>query len=272
MKLKTLFAIAIIAILAFSSCSGNKKDKVEEQPKELTPYDTTVKGYLSKVFQVKEGSYKLEIPKETFRKVFIQVKIVSIEKGDTDDYSFESQHRGPLYLSVCNKDGQPIANYSNIPCEYQMGTLLKGMAENVGEENWILFEEYNDYEMPKDAATFIITSKKIERPRGTSSSSNTESDNDFEKEEKSSSTSNSKDWDKILDDYEAYIDKSIKLYKKLEDNDMSAVAEYADLMGKAEDLQKSLDEADRNDDLSAKQLGRMLKIQTKMMEAAKDMK
>lgn len=276
MKLKTLITATIIAILTFSSCSGKKKEKAEEQPIELTPYNTSVKGYLSKVFQIQEGSYKLEMPKETFRKVSIQVKVVSVDKGDADDYSFSSQHRGPLYLSVCNKDGQPITGYSNIPCEYQMGALLKGMAENIGEENWILFEDYNDYDTPKDAATFIITSKKIEKPgRSTSSSnameSNTESDNDLE-ETTASSNSNSQDWDKVLDDYEAYVDKTIKIYKKLKNNDMNAMTEYADLMEKAESLQKNLDKAQGNDDLSAKQIGRMMKIQTKMLQAVQDMK
>lgn len=37
----------------------------------------------------------------------------------------------------------------------------------------------------------------------------------------------SSDWDKLLDEYEQYVDQYVKTYKKAMNGDMSAMAEYA---------------------------------------------
>lgn len=79
----------------------------------------------------------------------------------------------------------------------------------------------------------------------------------------------SKDWNKILDDYDDYIDEYIKYYKKAKNGDTSALQEYPKLMEKAETLQKSLDKASKDNSLSSEQISRLTKIQSKIINAIK---
>ena len=125
--------------------------------------------------------------------------------------------------------------------------------------------------LPEDAATFFITSKKIEKDkRGSLASRNNESeDND---EDDTLSDTGDKKWDKMLDDYEAYADKYITMMKKANDDDsLDALFDYPDLLEKAKKLEKSLKEAETSKSLSSKQVKRMAKIQVKMMNAMSEM-
>lgn len=72
----------------------------------------------------------------------------------------------------------------------------------------------------------------------------------------------SEDWDKILDEYEKYCDKTIALAKKAQAGDISAMGEYASLLESAQSLQKKLENAGSN--LSAAQTERLSKIAVKM--------
>lgn len=84
----------------------------------------------------------------------------------------------------------------------------------------------------------------------------------------SKTNSENKDWDKMLDDYEEYVDEYIKFLEKAMKGDQSAMSEYPALMKKATNLQNSMEKAQSNDELTASQITRMTKIQTKMMNAA----
>ena len=79
----------------------------------------------------------------------------------------------------------------------------------------------------------------------------------------------SRDWDKILDDLESYVDQYIILLKKANSGDMSALMEYASILEKAEKLEYELNNA--KNDLSGAQMQRYVKIMTKMTEAAMSM-
>ena len=48
------------------------------------------------------------------------------------------------------------------------------------------------------------------------------------------------DWDKILNEYEKYVDQYIKTYKKAMSGDMSALSEYVELAEKAQKLAEVL--------------------------------
>jgi hypothetical protein len=86
--------------------------------------------------------------------------------------------------------------------------------------------------------------------------------------ETSENTGN-QDWDKLLKDYEEYTDKYIVLLKKAKKNDVSALSEYPDILEKAGELENDLKKAENN--LSQAQLSKMLKIQTKLANAAMEM-
>ena len=85
------------------------------------------------------------------------------------------------------------------------------------------------------------------------------------------SISTNSDVDKMLDDYENYVDQYIVYLKKASKGDMTALSEYPSLMEKANQLQSSLQEAQNNNNFSADQMKRMVSIQQKMTNAAIDM-
>ncbi len=82
-----------------------------------------------------------------------------------------------------------------------------------------------------------------------------------------STNSSSKNWDKLLEDYEKYVNQYIKFYKKAQNGNMSALQEYPNLLKKAEKLQRSLEKAKNDNSLSVSQLQKLNRIQFKMLNA-----
>ena len=76
------------------------------------------------------------------------------------------------------------------------------------------------------------------------------------------------DWDKILNEYEKYVDQYIKTYKKAMSGDMTAMTEYVKLAEKAQKLAAKLENAE--DELTTAQLKRLAKINEKMQKALLD--
>ena len=72
----------------------------------------------------------------------------------------------------------------------------------------------------------------------------------------------SEDWDAVLDEYESFIDQYLKLYKKAQAGDASALSEYASMLEKAESLGKKLENAE--DELTPAQAKRMVELQQKL--------
>lgn len=72
-------------------------------------------------------------------------------------------------------------------------------------------------------------------------------------------------WDKLLDEYEKYVDQCIKVCKKAKNGDLSAMNDYLKLVEKAQEIAEKLEDAE--DEMSAVQLKRYTKITEKMMKA-----
>ena len=72
-------------------------------------------------------------------------------------------------------------------------------------------------------------------------------------------------WDKILDEYEKYVNQYITAYNKVKKGDATAVSECAKLAEKAQKLANQLEDAE--DELSDAQLKRLAKITEKMAKA-----
>lgn len=79
----------------------------------------------------------------------------------------------------------------------------------------------------------------------------------------------SSDWDKLLDEYEKYVDQYVKTYKKAMNGDMAAMAEYAKLAEKAQKLSSQLEKA--KGEMTAAQLNRYLKITKKLASAVSNL-
>lgn len=273
-----VIAVVVVAFLVMRNCSGGgSKYEQFDQEIELAPNESKVKGYLSEVLEIVDGTYTFDFKGNSAvsynsGKGKIQVKIKSVSKGDPNDYGLNDGSSGPLYLTVCDKNGTPITDFTDIESESASDGILKDMM-TTNSENWISFEItiHGGKKVPETAVTFFVTSKKIEKLEYSSPTSTSDSDTDTDSDSESMSNSDNKDWDKVLDDYEDYVDKTIKILKKLKNDDLSAMTEYPDMMEKAKDLEQSLKKAQKSKSLSSKQVSRMMKIQTKMLEAAKDM-
>lgn len=78
----------------------------------------------------------------------------------------------------------------------------------------------------------------------------------------------SEDWNALLKSYEQYVDKYIALMKKVSNGDMSAMAEYASLLSKAQDLSKKMEKA--KGQMSVSQWEKYNKITMKMAKAIEE--
>ena len=85
-------------------------------------------------------------------------------------------------------------------------------------------------------------------------------------DESSSMPATTNNWDKVLDSYEAYVNKYVACMKKLAAGDVSVMSEYANLLEKAEELGEQLENASSS--MTTKQMQRYTKINAKMLEAA----
>lgn len=259
---------SLLVLITLCSCGGNNKKndavllKQEDKTIELKSFEKKVKGYLSDVLEVVDGTYTLNYKAEYPCPTTIQVKIKSILKGNSKDYGLQDGNYGPLYLTICDKNGVPVASFPSISSSYQSDGLLKNMMTKK-DENWILFENYVHHnKLPDNCASFIITSE--ERKEDTESSS----------DDGSTQTSDVGDekFDKVLVDYEEYVDKFIGMMEKAnKDDNIDALMDYPELLEKAKDLEKSLNKAKNAKSLSSEQLKRMAKIEMKMVKAASNM-
>lgn len=84
-----------------------------------------------------------------------------------------------------------------------------------------------------------------------------------------SNQKNTEDWDAVLDAYENYVDKYIAVLKKVSKGDVSAMAEYSDLMQKSTEFSEKIAKAEN--DMSSSQISRYMKITNKMAKAAADL-
>ena len=127
----------------------------------------------------------------------------------------------------------------------------------------------------KEVLKSLDYDKVKELAQGDVDAENTSGDSDKSNSSTSSDESSSKvsdgNFDKALDDYDAYVDEYIKFLKKAKDGDASAMSEYPAMLQKAQNMEQSLTDAQTNNNLSADQLQRMLKIQGKLLGAASAM-
>lgn len=264
-KVITIFGAILFASTTLTSCdSGEKNDEDDfQQSVELIPNTTEINGYLGDALQVVDGSYKLDY-KAIYgrREGYISIKIKSIGKGDVNDFGLQDNRWGPLYLTVCDASGKPITGFSDMPSESKGDGLLKGMLNNVGEENWIPFiiEKYDGAELPDEAATFFVTSKKIEKSEDSPLSKN---------ESASSTTKSSGDCDEFLKGYENFMEQYIDIMKKMQNNpnDNSVMTDYTTMMTEATEW------ADKTADCAedAKFAAKLTEIQMKIANAASDL-
>jgi len=218
------------------------------------------------------GDVKLFMAKSTSYEEWTMKALVPLKNNETIDV------QGVNYVNLDVKD----ANYSLIHDHFGMvaqdkSVILAMLKSNEGTTKNISFQpswENISYYEYKKVVDFInraenITIKiKIDDSYYSSNKSSSSSPSYASSSSSSSSSksSGSTSWDKLLDDYEAFVDKYIELYKKAMKGDNSAMTTYVEYLEKAENLADRLDDAD--DDMTTAQLTRYMKITNKMSEAA----
>lgn len=98
---------------------------------------------------------------------------------------------------------------------------------------------------------------------------NSELNSISEMDELSSESNSNTEIDEALNSYEEYVDQYIIFLKKAQKGDNLAMAEYPSLMQKANDWSEKLE--DMKGDFNSSQISRMMKIQTKITNAALEM-
>jgi hypothetical protein len=139
--------------------------------------------------------------------------------------------------------------------------IFISLSTSCGSEDKTKDEVKDQVEAPQEEAADISTMQDEE-----ADNSNMEATDDDVASV--SDASGSENWDQMLNDYEQYVDEYIKFYKLAMKGDASALSEYPEMMEKATNLSESMQKAQNDNQLSVKQLNRMAKIQTRMLQAA----
>jgi hypothetical protein len=254
----TNFLATIVFATFLASCGSSIKEKT------IKASNISISGEGSDYIKVVDGDYTLKVVDD---KIVIAIKLELTKK-----YEGENPEMGNLSFIPLDKTGAAVPDIGLDMSPATMSDwdkikdLLKGDA---GKSATISFE-WNYFSkkdvqarIMKDTENFEIT--RADFTGSTSEVSTEENSSNVDNDEVSDT--GSEDYDKMLDDYDEYVTEYVKFYKKAMKGDNSAMAEYPAMMEKATKLQESMQQAQGNNQLSATQIGRMAKIQTKMLQA-----
>ena len=249
-------ALALLMLVGISSC-GDKKMEVS-----VSPVATSITGPAGDVFQIVDKSRTLKVDGSCFT--------LNIGLKRTAEGSVKNVEWG---LELLDENDEVVVSDEDISSPKGKDTL-EGL--KVGEEGSLelkMYEHMDDSDIKK-IAKFKVTSK-VKKDWGSSYTVPTEEvaeetiagEEVLAVEEVATEvlSSNSEDWDKIIDEYEAYCTKLATYAKKAKAGDVSAMTEYASLLESAESLQKKLENASSS--LSVAQATRLNKIAAKMAQS-----
>ncbi len=255
--MQKLFLLLLVFII--SSCNPRKEVPVTLKSAEIV-------GDMSEYFTIVDNQYSIvkEKGKDCFR---INIEIKRTDKEFDFKYDIaDLASRGYLKIScdLFGENNQPTFIAENVygSEDFDENDIIKLQPGTTG---WLEFSWCRKQDEIMKTKTIAFKSYIDEGgiPQKINSYSDDSQSTTTQYSSKSSGTTN---WNSILDSYESYVDKYIKLLKKANEGDMSAMTEYVNMLEKAEELSEKLENAD--DDLTTAQAQRFLKIQTKLLEAA----
>lgn len=238
MKKVLLIVSSVIFACGLFSCK-------EKMPESLKPETTTIEGNLGALFEVVDDEYKLSDHSSEFR--------FDVKRTDKENIGFDKIGIG---YEIYNGKGEVIESKRPVledlqPLNYpDVMTLKPGQTGSMK----IYIDGWPDKLAGAKTFKLILECNEITDDREISSANDT------------SSTTPSNNWDSILDEYDAFVDNYIKLFKKAQTGDMSAMTEYAECLEKAQSLQSKLENA--KSELTASQISRLNKIISKLSKAA----
>ena len=266
-------ALSLLMLLGLGACGGGNSDpnslklEVKSELSDLGKYMTieSKEAVISLSEFTDDGKPYIKIAST------LQVKV---KEAVASDWGFD------LDVVILDENMNEITDfgYYDIEDRYDDGMhyLTAGdyravMDESGSKENWD-GKASAMWDMMRGKGKYIAlkprsSSSKFVPYKGaaTSESSSEIEESDEVVAEEVVADSGNEDWDKILDEYDAYCTKLVAYAKKAKAGDMSAMTEYASLLESAESLQKKLENAGSN--LSAAQAARLNKIAAKMANA-----
>ena len=249
MKRLIKFSVLVVLITTICISCGSKITEVTVKNKS-----TDINGYLNGYLEVVDGSYKISMVENNLI-LNVKLKVVKqLEESELYEISAELLDESDMPLSGL---GTFLASYMNFSDD--IDKINDALKEGTGEITVKLIYSVGE-DNSKESEALKIASEKAK-----SFSINSKIKDDVTISE----NNGDKNWEKILTDYESYTNQCIKLLKKANSGDVSAMTEYLEVLQKAQDIQESFLEAE--DDITTAQMERFIKIQKKLIDATNDM-
>ncbi len=248
-----LLVVGLAAVLA--SCGENKK----AEQLTVKPETTEIKGALKGCYEVVQKDYALQ-------ESSVSGHLVSVELKRTDKkLPFDPQKTTSFSVS---EEGKPTQAGFGIELLDENGNVVEVKNANDGGFGGAYSSDDIDaaFQLGAGETGIVRWSVNVENKPVSFRITSAVSSNDYSEAVSETSTATSQnDWDAVLDEYEEYIDKYLKLYKKAQAGDVSAATEYASLLEKAQSLSEKLSNA--SGDLTPAQASRFAKLQQKIANA-----
>ena len=250
MKRLIKFSVLVVLITTICISCGSKITEVTVKNKS-----TDINGYLNGYLEVVDGSYTISMVENNLI-LNVKLKVVKqLEESELYEISAELLDESDMPLSGL---GTFLASYMNFSDD--IVKINDALKEGTGEITVKLIYSGGD-DNSKESEALKIASEKA---KSFSINSKTKDDVII-----SENNNGDKNWEKILTDYESYTNQCIKLLKKANSGDVSAMTEYLEVLQKAQDIQESFLEAE--DAITTGQMERFMKIQQKLIDATSDM-
>ena len=270
MKKTGLFGLVVLMLLAVAVTSCQKKTELSK----MIPSDrVTINGKNSNLFEIEEDSVKVMLVQVGVDGDKWEVRTNLPLKNTTpwrkipgSDPNLDNFIYGiNIYANYVDKNDSELD--LSVQTDYQSGeTLLKSEEIVTGNVPIIEYSFGNkSYEKQKayfdhiDGAVLTVELSWAHKANASSSSSSSLSSG--------STSSSSQDWNKMLDDYEKYVNEYIKLVKKLSNGDKSVESQVDKYFWAADDLEDDLEEAYNSGKMSSAQKKRYDKIEEKFTDA-----
>ncbi|MDE6193961.1 MAG: hypothetical protein K2M83_08265 [Muribaculaceae bacterium] len=245
-------ALSLLMLLGLGACGEKKTEQT------VTPMTTSILGPAGDVFEVVDKPRTLSVKDNYSFNLSVSVKRTA--EGSVKDLEWG--------LELLDENDEVIVSDEDLFSIDGRDTLEGIKVGDVGNLKMPLHHNVDESDVKK-ITKFRVTSK-AKKDWGSSSSATDEVAEEVVAEEVvaddgASASSGSEDWDKVLDEYEEFIDKAVAYAKKVNEGDISAMVEYASMLESAESLQKKLENAGSN--LSAAQAARLNKISIKLAQS-----
>lgn len=236
--------MALFAIVSATSCGSGTPEVATVKPSTVK-----ISGDLEGYVEVVQGEY--EIVEDFNGKMSIKVKALKpMPEEELAGYYFE------LSASVLGENGSPVSGVNEFKADYGSREKLAGILRKGSGEITVQLESFGymaEFHADK-VKTFTVSSTKTAESKPEASNSSDKS-----------ASAGSEDFDKLLDQYEDYVDQYIVIAKKMKQGDAGAMEEYAGLLETTQEMSETVEDA--KGEMSLEQSTRLLNIHTKMAKA-----